>query len=148
MSQLRRSLVTVTAVVVALALLATACSGEPSIRRGAGGGAGNPVDLPALPPAAGGGDQVPMWFRSEVTPSSWVSSSTVPTLVVPGASGAWTFKVSDLSDGTSSFGTRTYAESGSTARIPAGLLQNGNVYTWVAESPGQTPVGGSFTVDV
>ena len=148
MSQHRRSFVTVTAVVVALALLATACSGEPSIRRGASGGAGNPVDLPALPPAAGGGDQVPMWFRSEVTPSSWVSSSTVPTLVVPGASGAWTFKVSDLSDGTSPFGTRTYAESGASARIPAGLLQNGNVYTWVAESPGQTSVGGSFTVDV
>jgi RHS repeat-associated protein len=89
-----------------------------------------------------------MWFRAEVTPSSWVSSSVMPTLVVPGASGAWTFKVSDLSDGTSSFGTRTYSESGSSARIPAGLLQNGSVYTWVAESPGQTPVGGSFTVDV
>jgi RHS repeat-associated protein len=72
----------------------------------------------------------------------------MPTLVVPGVSGAWTFKVSDLSDGTSSFGTRTYSESGSSARIPAGLLQNGSVYTWVAESPGQTPVGGSFTVDV
>ncbi len=147
MSQHRRSCVAVTAVVVALALLATACSGEPSIRRGASA-AGNPVDLPALAPAAGAGERVPMWVRSEVTPSSWVSSSTVPTLVVPGASGAWTFKISDLSDGTSSFGTRTYAESGSTARIPAGLLQNGNVYTWVAESPGQTPVGGSFTVDV
>ena len=56
--------------------------------------------------------------------------------------------MSDLSDGTSSFGTRTYSETGSSARIPMGLLQNGSVYTWVAESPGRTPVGGSFTVDV
>ena len=72
----------------------------------------------------------------------------MPTLIVPGGTGAWTFKVSDLSDGASTFGTRTYAETGASARIPAGVLTTGSMYTWTAESPGQQAVGGSFTVDV
>ena len=61
----------------------------------------------------------------------------------------WSFQVTDLSDGKSAFGTKTYAESGSSSRIPLGAgLQQGNAYVWTASSPGQAPVGGSFTVDV
>ncbi len=134
-------------VLVVFALVAGACSGSSSANRGAAA-AGNPVDLAALPAGTGNGERVPAWFGAEVTPTSWVSTSLSPTLVVPGASGAWTFKLSDLSDGTSAFGTRTYAENGNSTRVPAGLLNNGDTYMWIAESPGQQPVSGSFTVDV
>ena len=90
-----------------------------------------------------------MFFGAVVTPGSWVSTSLSPTLSVPGGSGAWTFTLSDLSDGKSSFGTRTYAETGSSARVPVGAgLEQGKVYTWKAESAGQQPVGGSFLVDL
>ncbi|MBU3702073.1 MAG: hypothetical protein FGM58_08520 [Acidimicrobiia bacterium] len=144
-SALRRSTL---AVVVTFALVAGACSDSSSPTRAAGAASGDPTGLSALPAGSGTGERVPAWFRAELTPSSWVSTSTTPTLVVPGASGAWTFKVSDLSGGTSPFGVRTYVESGASTRIPAGLLENGTTYTWTAESPGQASVGGSFTVDV
>lgn len=135
------------AVVVAIALLASACSGSSEVDRSAAM-AGNPVDLAALPAGTGSGERVPQWFAATVTPVSWVSTSTSPTLSVPGVSGAWTFTLSDLSDGTSSFGTRTYSEQGASTRVPNGLLKNGDMYVWTATSPGQQPVGGSFTVDV
>jgi len=137
----------VTVVFLAISLIAGACSGSGVSRR-ASAAAGDPTDLPALPAGTGTGERVPQWARAEVTPSSWVSTSTSPTLVVPGATGAWTFTLADLSGGTSAFGTRTYAESGASARVPGGLLENGVTYTWTAESPGQRPVAGSFTVDV
>ncbi len=148
MRRIRRHLLPVVAALVATALLATACSGAPDEGRRAGAASGNPVDLPALPAGSGAGERVPQWFRAELTPSSWVSTSLTPALVVPGGTGAWTFRLSDLSDGTSVFGTRTYAESGASTRIPSGLLEDGGTYVWTAESPGQQPVGGSFTVDV
>ncbi|MBU3702235.1 MAG: hypothetical protein FGM58_09350, partial [Acidimicrobiia bacterium] len=149
MSSTSRKCAHVLVVAVALALLASACSSTPvSDRQAAGGSAGDPTTLPALPAGTGTGERVPVWTGAVLTPSSWVSTSLTPTLSVPGASGAWTFTLTDLSDGTSAFGTRTYAEAGATSRIPigAGLVQ-GNVYTWTATSPGQVPVGGSFTVD-
>lgn len=132
---------------VTLAMVAAACA-ESSSSRSAAVTGGNPVDLPALPSGSATGERTPVWFGAEVTPSSWVSTSLSPTLLVPGASGAWTFTLSDLSDGTSAFGSRTYSETGNSTRIPVGLLQNGDTYTWRAESSGQSPVGGSFTVDV
>lgn len=135
------------AVFVVLALVGAACSDSSSSRSASAAG-GNPTELPALPSGTATGERSPAWFGAEVTPASWVSTSFSPTLVVPGASGAWTFKLSDLSDGTSTFGTRTYSETGNSTRIPSGLLQNGDTYTWRAESPGQQSVGGSFTVDV
>jgi len=142
--RIRRSAVIV---LVTFSLLAVACS-DSGVSRSASAAAGDPTDLPALPAGAATGQRVPAWVRAEVTPSSWVSTSLSPTLSVPGGTGAWTFKLSDLSGGTSPFGTRTFSESGSSSRMPSGLLQNGNTYTWTAESPGQTPVAGSFTVDV
>lgn len=139
--------VPVVAVTVALALLASACS-SVSNRSASGGSAGDPTTLPALPGTGGTGERVPVHVGAVVTPSSWVSSSLTPTLAVPGASGPWTFTLSDLSDGTSQFGTRTYAESGVSTRVPLGAgLAQGAVYSWRAESPGQSPVGGSFLVD-
>ena len=136
------------AVGLTVALLASSCSSSGG-SRSAAGAAGDPTTLAALPAGSGTGERVPLWAGAVVTPSSWVSTSFVPTLTVPGASGAWTFQLSDLSDGKSAFGTKTYSEPGSSSRIPLGAgLQQGNVYTWTASSPGQTPVAGSFTVDV
>jgi hypothetical protein len=84
-----------------------------------------------------------------ITPTSFVSTSLSPTLSVPGGTGAWTFTLSDLSDGKSAFGTKTYAETGNSTRVPTGAgLQQGNVYTWKATSAGQNAVGGSFMVDL
>ena len=143
----RRPYLGLAAVVVSVALLASACSGSSGADRNAST-SGNPVGLAALPAGTGSGERVPQWFSASITPSSWVSTSTSPTLSVPGASGAWTFTLSDLSDGTSSFGTRTYSELGASTRVPNGLLKNGDMYVWTATSPGQQPVGGSFTVDV
>ncbi|MBU3702587.1 MAG: hypothetical protein FGM58_11140, partial [Acidimicrobiia bacterium] len=145
----RSPLFPILSVVVALALLATACSSSPVSDRGAAAGsAGDPTTLPALPGSDSTGERVPVYVGAVVTPSSWVSSSLTPTLAVPGASGPWTFTLSDLSDGTSRFGTRTYAESGASTRVPLGAgLAQGTVYSWRAESPGQSPVGGSFLVD-
>lgn len=138
----------VVSVMVVLALVATACSSTPD-RRASGGTAGDPTTLPALPGTDGLGERVPVWTGAVLTPTSWVSSSLTPTLSVPGATGAWTFTITDLSDGKSEFGTKTYAESGSTSRVPLGAgLQQGNAYVWTATSPGQQPVGGSFAVDV
>lgn len=147
---LRARVLSVVATGVALALLASACSSSPiADRKALGGSAGDPTTLPALPAGTGTGERVPVWTGAVVTPTSWVSSSLTPTLSVPGATGSWTFTLTDLSDGTSSFGTKTYAEVGASSRVPLGAgLQQGNVYTWTATSPGQTPVGGSFTVDV
>ncbi len=137
-------------IVVALALVASACSDSSNSNRSSSDqGAGDPTVLPALPGADATGEQVPLWTGAVVTPTSWVSTSLSPTLSVPGATGAWTFTLSDLSDGKSEFGTRTYAESGASSRIPLGAgLQQGNAYFWTATSPGQQPVGGSFTVDI
>ena len=143
----RRSFVSILAIGVSLALLAGACSSS-GVKRAASASAGDPTTLAALPSATATGERTPVYVGAVVTPSSWVSSSLTPTLSVPGGSGAWTFTLTDLSDGKSAFGTRTYAESGSSARVPlgAGLVQ-GNVYSWKATSPGQETVGGSFSVD-
>ena len=145
----RRSLVIVAiSALISISLLATSCSGSSSGSRAASAPLGNPIDLAPLPSGSGVGERVPAWFGAEVTPSSWVSTSLSPLLVVPGGSGAWTFTLSDLSDGTSAFGTRTYIENGASTRVPSGLLESGNTYLWTAASPGQQTVGGSFTVDL
>ena len=144
----RRSFVSLIAVGLSFALLASACSSSPE-KRSAAGGAGDPTTLAALPATSATGERVPAYYGAVITPTSWVSTSLSPTLSVPGGSGAWTFTLSDLSDGKSAFGTKTYAETGNTTRVPTGAgLQQGNVYTWKATSPGQNPVGGSFTVDL
>ena len=144
----RRSFVSLLAVGLSLALVATACSSSPE-KRAASGEAGDPTALAALPSATAAGERVPMSFGAVITPTSWVSTSLSPTLSVPGGTGAWTFTLSDLSDGKSTFGTKTYAESGSSARVPiAAGLQQGQVYSWKAESAGQLSVGGSFAVDL
>ena len=110
---------------------------------------GDPTILSALPSSSANGERLPLSFGAVITPTSWISTSLSPTLEVPGARGAWTFSLSDLSGGKSTFGTKTYAESGTRSRIPLGAgLQQGNVYTWTATSPGQAPVAGSFQVDV
>ena len=146
----RRLTVSTLGIGLSLALLASACSSSDSkSRSAAAGSAGDPTTLAALPAGVGSGERVPLYFGAVVTPSSWVSTSLSPTLSVPNATGAWTFTLTDLSDGKSEFGTRTYAETGTSTRIPlaAGLTQ-GHAYTWKATSVGQDPVGGSFTVDV
>ena len=146
----RRSLISLIAVGLSLALLATACSSSDSTSRSAvTGSAGDPTTLAALPATSATGERIPAYFGSVITPSSWVSTSLSPTLSVPDGTGAWTFTLSDLSDGKSAFGTKTYSETGNSTRVPLGAgLQQGNVYTWKAESPGQNPVGGSFSVDL
>ena len=149
MSSPRKWSVSFVSVALSLTLLASACSGSKNdASRSASAAAGNPVELPALASTSATGERVPMWYGAVVRPDSWVSSSLSPTLALPdGTTGAWTFKLSDLSGGMSSFGTREYKETGTSARIPLGILQDQNVYTWTAESPGQNTVGGSFTVD-
>ena len=145
----RSSFPSIIAIGLSLVLIAGACSSSGVKDRAASSAAGDPTTLAALPAGTATGERIPIYVGAVVTPSSWVSSSLTPTLSIPGASGAWTFTLSDLSDGKSEFGTRTYAETGTTARVPLGAgLQQGNVYTWKAESPGQQPVGGSFMVDV
>ncbi len=145
----RRVGIALLSVVVSFALLTTSCSSTPATNRNAAGAAGDPTTLPALPASSGGGQLVPAYYGSEITPSTWVSTSLSPTLVVPGGIGAWTFTLDDLSDGQSGFGPRVYKESGATSRIPvAAGLQQGRVYLWTAESPGQQGVGGTFQVDV
>ena len=145
----RRLTVSTLAIGLSVALLATACSSSDSKNRSAASGAaGDPTTLPALPAATGTGERIPLYFGAVVTPSSWVSTSLSPTLSVPNAAGAWTFTLTDLSDGKSEFGTRTYSETGNTTRIPLAVgLKQGHAYTWKATSPGQETVGGSFTVD-
>ncbi|CAM8658471.1 Rhs repeat-associated core [Acidimicrobiia bacterium] len=146
---LRRQFLDLTAIVLSVALLATACSSTSSKDRSAALAAGDPTALAALPAGAGTGERTPLYFGAVVTPSSWVSTSLSPTLSVPDGTGAWTFTLSDLSDGKSAFGTKTYSESGNSTRVPLGAgLQQGNAYTWKAESPGQPTVGGSFSVDL
>jgi len=145
----RRSFVSLIAVGLSLALVASACSSSNASREAAVGEAGDPTVLAALPSGTGSGERVPAYFGAVITPSSWVSTSLSPTLSVPGGTGAWTFTLSDLSDGKSAFGTKTYSETGNSTRVPTGAgLQQGNVYSWKAESAGQQPVGGSFTVDL
>ncbi|CAB4652135.1 MAG: hypothetical protein F2617_06890 [Actinobacteria bacterium] len=145
----RRSFVSLLAVGLSLALLSTACSSSPSKERSASGGAGDPTKLAALPSSAATGERVPASYGAVITPTSFVSTSLSPTLSVPGGTGAWTFALSDLSDGKSAFGTKTYSETGNSTRVPTGAgLQQGNVYTWTATSAGQNAVGGSFMVDL
>lgn len=147
---LRSQALPLVAMGIALTLLASACSSSPvANRKASGASAGDPTTLPALPGTAATGERAPVWTGAVLTPSSWVSTSLTPTLSVPGATGAWTFTLTDLSDGTSSFGTKTYSEVGSSSRVPLGAgLQQGHVYTWKATSTGQQPVGGSFMVDL
>ena len=146
---LRRPAVASVSIALTLALLASACSSKPAATRGAAGGAGDPTTLAALPASTGGGQLIPAYYGSVITPSTWVATSLSPTLVVPGKSGAWTFVLDDLSDGQSGFGPREYRETGATSRIPTDAgLQQGRVYTWTAQSPGQDAVGGTFQVDV
>ena len=137
----------VVAVGVVLALVASGCSGSSS--RAASGVSGDPAGLPALPGGTAGGPSSPSFDGAVVTPESWVATSVTPTLSVPGGVGGWTFSLTDLSDGKSEFGTKTFDSADSSVRVPvaAGLSQ-GNVYVWRAESVGRDPVGGTFTVDV
>ena len=146
--RIRPLLLGIAAVGVSFALLASGCAGSnDSPSRSAGGAAGNPVDLPALPAGTGSGERVPLWFGATVAPDSWVSSSLSPTLVVPGATGAWNFTVTDLSGGTSTFGSKQFKENGASARIPLGTLTDRQAYTWIATSDGQQSVAGTFSVD-
>lgn len=110
--------------------------------------AGDPTGLPPLPAGAGTGVRSPQYTGAIVTPSSRVSTSLTPTLVVPEGMGAWTFTLDDFSDGSSGFGPLVYAESGASARIPAGAgLEHGRSYVWSANGPGGASVIGTFTVD-
>lgn len=145
-----KTFLSILAIGLSLALLASACSSSDSKNRSAAvQSAGDPTTLAALPASSGVGERIPMYFGAVVTPSSWVSTSLSPTLSVPGATGAWTFSLTDFSDGTSTFGTRTYAESGTSTRVPLGAgLEQGATYTWTATSAEKEPVGGSFTVDL
>ena len=148
-SPARRARTSAVAVLLSLALLAGACSSTESKRSASG--AGDPTALPALAQVqTGSGDLVPDHPGVVLTPNSGVSTSFSPTLVVPGETGAWTFVVTDLSDGRSGF-TRTYAQSGNSVRIPrgAGLLQD-RVYQWRATSTAAPSkvFGGAFKVDV
>lgn len=146
----RRTLLPIVAVGLSLTLLAGACSSDGVQGRSASAGsAGDPTSLPALPAGTGTGERTPLSFGAVLTPTSWVSTSLSPTLSVPGGTGPWTFTLTDLSDGKSVFGTKTYAEAGNSTRVPLGAgLAQGNVYSWKAESPGQQAVGGSFAVDL
>jgi RHS repeat-associated protein len=145
----RRATLVVASIGVTIALLATACGSSPEAQRGAAGSTGDPTSLAALPASTGGGQLIPAYYGTEITPSTWVSTSLSPTIVVPGGTGAWTFTLDDLSGGQGDFPTRTYSETGSSSRIPvgAGLVQ-GRAYVWTAASPGQQGVGGTFMVDV
>lgn len=156
----------------ALAVLAAACSGSSgdtsSVRLGAPAGEaaepvpsptlgivpagavrpGDPSQLAPLPGAQGTGLRLPMSANAIVTPSSRLSTSLTPTLTVPDGSGAWTFTLDDLSDGTSGFGPLVYAESGASSRIPQGAgLEHGRTYVWTATGPDGASVIGTFTVD-
>lgn len=146
---MRRSALLFTAVGLSIALLASACSSTPAANRSAAGSAGDPTALGPLPASRGGGQLVPAYYGTDITPSTWVSTSLSPTLVVPGGTGAWTFTLDDLSGGTGDFPTRTYTETGSSSRIPvaAGLIQ-GRTYVWTATSSDRQQVGGTFMVDV
>ncbi len=148
----RPLLLSVVAVSVSLALVASACSSSGvNDRAASGGGIGDPTTLAALPSGSGTGERTPLYVGAVLTPTSWVSTSLSPTLSVPGGKGPWTFELSDLGDRTSTFGTKTYAESGASSRIPLGAgLQQGGVYVWTARSASddQEPVTGSFQVDV
>jgi hypothetical protein len=111
--------------------------------------AGDPALLPALPAVAATGMRVPAYQGSIVTPTSRVATSLTPTLSVPGASGAWTFTLNDLSDGTSGFGPLVYAESSPASTIPeAAGLEHGRSYVWTAQGPDGASAIGLFTVDV
>jgi RHS repeat-associated protein len=146
---MRRSALLFTAVGLSIALLASACSSTPSADRSAAGSAGDPTALGPLPASSGGGQLVPAYYGTEITPSTWVSTSLSPTLVVPGGTGAWTFTLDDLSGGTGDFPSRSYTETGSSSRIPvaAGLVQ-GRTYVWTATGGDRQEVGGTFMVDV
>ncbi|MBU3701623.1 MAG: hypothetical protein FGM58_06225, partial [Acidimicrobiia bacterium] len=124
MTTMRSAMRPLVVLVVTLAILAGCTSGASSPRN-ASGLSGDPTRLSALPRGAGGTQLVPTYVGTEITPSTWVSTSLTPTLVVPDARGAWTFTIDDLSDGKSGFGPRTYTEAGSTSRLPlgAGLQQ-------------------------
>ncbi|CAM8649902.1 Rhs repeat-associated core [Acidimicrobiia bacterium] len=146
--RIRPLLLGIAAVGVSIAMLASSCtSSDDSRSRSAGAAAGNPIDLPALPSGSGSGERVPLWFGATVAPDTWVSSSLSPTLVVPGATGAWDFTVTDLSGGTSTFGSKQFKENGASARIPLGTLNDRQAYTWTATSAGQQSVAGTFSVD-
>jgi len=135
----RSSFPSIIAIGLSLVLIAGACSSSGVKDRAASSAAGDPTTLAALPAGTATGERIPIYVGAVVTPSSWVSSSLTPTLSIPGASGAWTFTLSDLSDGKSEFGTRTYAETGTTARVPLGAgLQQGNAYTWKADESRST----------
>ena len=101
----RRTGLVAASVFMVLSLVATSCSSDATTRQAATG-AGDPTTLAALPASTGGGQLVPAYYGSQITPSTWVATSLSPTLVVPGGSGAWTFTLDDLSDGRSGFGPR------------------------------------------
>jgi RHS repeat-associated protein len=105
--------------------------------------------LPPLPNLSGNGPRVPLTTGVVLTPSSWVSSSLTPTLVVPDASGPWTFSIDDFSQGASGFGPKVYAESGPSSSIPLDAgLEHGRSYVWTATNPEGQTVLGTFAVDV
>ncbi len=71
-----------------------------------------------------------------------------PTLIIPGASGPWTFTIDDAAGADSDFAPLVYEESGPSTRIPASAgLQPGRLYTWTARQDGMPDILGSFTVD-
>lgn len=155
---------------IAATAVVTACSSDPTTtsttiaddRQAAGSVELSPVitpvgavawrdatQLPPLPNVAGDGPRFPLATGSQLTPSSWVSSSLTPTLVVPDASGPWTFTIDDMSQGTSGFGPKTYQESGASSTIPLGAgLQHGRSYVWTATNANGDTVIGTFAVDI
>lgn len=157
--RLSRFVSVATLAVITTTAVLSACSSndEPAVTERAAAAdpvgplvAGNPAQLPALPPGTGTGELAPNYAAAILTPSSWVAASLTPTLSVPGgAAGRWTFTVKDFSDGTGAFAPYVEQASGPSTRLPtsAGLTQ-GRAYQWTASSEGQVTVGGSFVVDV
>ena len=136
-----------------VALLASACSGS-SNPRSAAGGAGNPVDLSALPNRAdGAGDRAPIYSGALVTPTNGLSTSLSPTIAVTDASGrveagAWNFKITDLLGGRT-FSRSYTSTSNASVRVPIGAgLQQDYAYSWTATGPEGRSSGGTFKVDV
>lgn len=100
------------------------------------GSAGNPADLSALTGDPASGPAVPVHSGSVVTESTGVATSTTPVLQATGtAAGQYQFTVAPLSTGAPASPV-TLSASGPSVQVPAGALQEGDVYQWRASAPG------------
>lgn len=136
---------------LAIALIATACSGSEKAERGASGSLGDPTQLAPLPagPTVPTDDvRAPVFPGAVITPDVGRSTSVSPTLLAPGAQGDVKFVLRDLSTGAGGF-SRSYNAAGNSVRVPVGAgLTDGRVYTWTATDAAGAVRGGTFIVDV